>query len=233
MIMQFIPMSDTHFHEDSVKNTDMDTEFIRLDILFPDVRKIISGDITHNGYALEYAYAANRIKETDIVCPGNHDECTKGSWYNFLARWRFEKTFHITKWPHITTFESEKIIIITLDSVCHTINPLDFACGKIGYWQLKRLDNILTKYQGWFILVAFHHHPWYHYNPTMKLIDADQLLAVCKNRVDVFSFGHKHEKRLYQNKDGIRFAFALGKASEPLSKWLFTISGKDILYKEI
>jgi hypothetical protein len=46
-------------------------------------------------------------------------------------------------------------------------------------------------------ILFFHHHPWLHTDPLMKLIDSEELMRIVRGKVDLILFGHKHLERRY------------------------------------
>ena len=230
-MIRIVHTSDPHYTGDRIQNTIIDAAFDRIHQMYPDAFVSITGDITDNGKQIEYQQATSKLSifgDKLIVCPGNHDECIWGNFYNWRAKKRFEESFHNNSWPKVTLIEN--IAIITLDSVAHTISPMDFACGRIGYFQRQRLNMLLDLYKGYTIIIFVHHHPFYH-NKFMKLLDADEFIKICMNRVNVLGFGHNHICRKYENIFGIDYALAAGKTTDANGKWLIT-SNDDLIHVE-
>jgi len=63
-------------------------------------------------------------------------------------------------------------------------------------------------------ILFFHHHPFMHSDPFMRLKDADDLMRVIYSRVDMLMFGHKHESGCWKNAGGIPHVIAAGSAAE-------------------
>ena len=235
MPQQFVHGSDFHYRADPANNVEINSVVARWCWSYPNAIRTYTGDVTSNGTSAEYELAVPRLTTTApaglIVCPGNHDEEWAGNFYNPFARRRFEKAFNVNSWPQLV-IPCAGVVIIALDSVCHTLSPLDFACGKIGSSQRQALDGLLTHYEAWTRVVMLHHHPWDrgfgHY-----LIDARQFLEVCRNRVDLLLFGHNHVREAYADIQGIRYALAAGKAADADSSWLVNMDGNRITYEGI
>lgn len=108
-----------------------------------------------------------------------------------------------------------------------------FAQGELGQAQLSRLNALLDKpeLQGLYKVVCLHHHPFidgYSVRPDvadrhflnkitkwygrglLRLKDADSLMQVLRDRVDLLLFGHRHyglDHRFEAQRYGIGMAF--------------------------
>jgi 3',5'-cyclic-AMP phosphodiesterase len=141
-------ISDLHvgaiaFQEDLLKKAINEINDMEVDVT------VVTGDITENGYFLEFERAGwylDNIESPLLVVPGNHD-----------ARHVGDQCFgEIMKNRYGTLNLKEKgIEVIGLDS-----SEPDLDYGKIGRAQQKWMENELQKAQkdGFYKIIALHHH---------------------------------------------------------------------------
>ena len=152
----------------------------------PDVT-IITGDITENGYYLEFKEAVpflDEIKSPILVVPGNHD-----------ARHVGEECFEELIKNRYGTLKDKKhgLKVIGLDS-----SEPDLDYGKVGRAQQNWMENELRRAdeENLYKIIALHHH----IIPVPKtgrernvLSDAGDILQSLMNgRADLVLSGHKH-----------------------------------------
>jgi len=213
---------------------------------FPEALWLITGDITDNGFDVEYskARAALAVLDFYLCVPGNHDYGRMGNFYNSAAADRFDDTltehWKGQKFKHnkpaikLTDNGSEKVCIIGLNSNLKTILPFDFACGRIGLKQRLWLWWYLHKYRDYVKIIILHHHPFMHTNPFMWLQDSEKFMKLIASKVDVLLFGHRHRfesKERQAARYRIKHILASGSPKEkyPNNKfWLLRIEGKDV-----
>jgi len=205
---------------------------------------IATGDVTDNGTREEYE-AATRVLAPLVVtglhlCPGNHDHGYLGNlWTPSCERrwWEFASLMGNAWYTELEEKRGGEVVsrvhLFCLDSCLPTTHPLDFACGEVGQRQLQALDMMLTTIEvarrsvpGHDIdkvIVALHHHPFIHTDPTMKLMDDEAFFRVLAGRVDLVLFGHKHAQRVYYHRHGVRMWLAAAKY--PKGQWAITIHG--------
>lgn len=242
MTQRFLHLSDPHYH--AIANND--ALFIRNSYIrehYPEHKIVMPGDITDDGTKEQYAIAKDNLypfKDRIYLCPGNHDYSIMGEFYQKEAAERFEefakefgKDGFINKIPVV--YAPENVLIIFLNSNTETESPFDFACGRIGPTQLELLKNILDdpQYKDFVKMLFDHHHPWMHSDPTMKLLDADDLLRIIYGKVDLFGFGHRHVHQRWEGKAGMRYALAAGAMFQEMTADEITIEGKEISIKEV
>jgi 3',5'-cyclic AMP phosphodiesterase CpdA len=96
------------------------------------------------------------------------------------------------------------------DKLNEFAGSFEFASGKVGERQrqwltdklkLKELSDLKK-------VVYLHHHPFIHLNRTMVLRDAKEFMDVCRGKVDVLLFGHKHVANVWRD----------GKSGDPTKK---------------
>ena len=152
----------------------------------PDV-VIITGDITENGYHMEFEKAAeylDNIKPPMLVIPGNHD-----------ARHVGDQVFNevIKKRCGTLYLKNRGLKIIGLDS-----SEPDLDYGKVGRAQQNFMEKELQKAQkdGLYKIIALHHH----IIPVPKtgrernvLSDAGDILqSIIDGGANLVLSGHKH-----------------------------------------
>jgi 3',5'-cyclic AMP phosphodiesterase CpdA len=223
--MKFIHISDLHFGGDESDNEAATSRLHFIYENYPEHKLIVTGDIADDGDKEQFDRAYNALapfRGRIYIAPGNHDFGEKGNIYSKERAKRFDNmlsnplqqggTFAGDNTPVVNFLidESDKVMVIALDTNLETVDPFDFARGEVGKRQLSFLKTILpdpalkdrTK------ILVFHHHPLYHGNPTTILIDADELMKTITNLVDVVCFGHQHALGLWQNLNGIKYLLA-------------------------
>jgi 3',5'-cyclic AMP phosphodiesterase CpdA len=122
-----------------------------------------------------------------------------------------------------------------------SLDPTVFGTGLVGPDQLASISRYffganllpnLGQSLGICQIAFFHHHPWTHSDPAMKLRDADQLLARLRNKIDLILFGHRHREKRYLPAEvpggGLRFgAIASGSSREEKVAWEIDIVSAD------
>jgi Icc protein len=185
--MPFIAhVSDLHvgslnFHEELLINA-----IDELNGMDPDVT-IITGDITENGYYLEFQKALlylDEIKSPILVVPGNHD-----------ARHVGDECFEELIKNRYGTLKDKKhgLKVIGLDS-----SEPDLDRGRVGRSQQNWMEMELVKAdeENLYKIIALHHH----IIPVPKtgrernvLSDAGDILqSLMTGRADLVLSGHKH-----------------------------------------
>jgi 3',5'-cyclic-AMP phosphodiesterase len=179
-------LSDLHVGAFNFREEVLLESINKINGLKPDL-VIVTGDITNNGYYLEYLKAAEYlelVKSPMMVVPGNHD-----------ARHVGNETFEEVLKQRRGTLsnETEDLMVIGLDS-----SEPDLDYGKIGrsqqLWMEKKLEKAYSNNQ--YKVIALHHH----IIPVPKtgrernvLADAgDVLFSLIKGKADLVISGHKH-----------------------------------------
>ncbi len=239
--MKLLHLSDFHYHKDDSNNTAIYERVERLRG-YPDHWKIITGDITDDGRQDQYdkAYRSLSLLNRVIVVPGNHDYGAFGSIYDesdarlfdVFANCFNQRPF-FDKVPGVIRIEN--MLFILLNSCLKTEDIFEFASGEIGREQLQRLTTILDEPENkdFVKVVALHHHPFIHSDPTMRLLDADRLARAVYKKVDLLLFGHKHEKGKWKDKVGCRHILAADALFESKSVWEIDIEGNEISIRAI
>ncbi|MGC9516353.1 MAG: metallophosphoesterase family protein [Methanomicrobiales archaeon] len=152
----------------------------------PDV-VILTGDVTENGYHMEFQRAEEFLKMIEsplLVVPGNHDARHVGN----------ESFKEIIQEQYGTlNLKNSDMKVIGLDS-----SEPDLNYGKIGRSQQHRMENELKKAvkKNLYKVIALHHH----IIPVPKtgrernvLTDAGDILqSVIGGKADLVLSGHKH-----------------------------------------
>ena len=185
--MPFIAqISDLHVGSFNFKEELLVNAIDELNNIHPDVT-IITGDITENGYYLEFQEVIrylDQIKSPIMVVPGNHD-----------ARHVGDECFEEIIKKRYGTLKDKKhgLKVIGLDS-----SEPDLDYGRVGRSQQNFMEKELKKAdeENLYKIIALHHH----IIPVPKtgrernvLSDAgDILLSLMKGRADLVLSGHKH-----------------------------------------
>lgn len=193
------------------------------------------------------------------LCPGNHDYALWGNLYFAEFRQAFDSilatpllqasgglplgTGTTSKRPVLYSVinGSTKVCLLGIDTAADPYvagSGAGVATGAVGGAQLTALQQFflpgtvvpgLGNALGFMTLAFFHHHPWLHTEPALKLLDADKLMTVLHGNVDLILFGHKHLARHYTPAQvpngGIRHgALASGSSRSETSAFEITIS---------
>lgn len=153
---------------------------------------ILTGDITNNGYYLEFEQAKKYLDMFEpplFAVPGNHDSRNIG--YETFEELIGERTWKLTK--------PDDFVLIGLDSTSPDVNH-----GNIGREQELWLESQLQEanQDGLIAIVALHHHVI----PIPKtgrernvLSDAGDILeTLITNGTDMVICGHKHVPNLWE-----------------------------------
>jgi len=247
--LKLIHISDAHWHSDN-KNNSRQIELVHALEPYLETHYILnSGDVTDDGAEAQYLRAAKwmgpwKQKSHWVFIPGNHSYGYKGNWYSNECARRFDEMLSVPfnngyffdKTPMLTPiYEGNNChLIIALNSNLKTDTPFDFACGEIGQKQLDQLSDILWE-RGEYttITLMLHHHPWLHWDPFMRLKDANKLLNRIKGKIDILLFGHRHVAGEWYGRWNIPLTLAA--PSTPAAGWFneITIQGKAISVRKI
>jgi 3',5'-cyclic-AMP phosphodiesterase len=185
--MPFIAqISDLHIGSLNFKEELLVNAIDELNSLDPDVT-IITGDITENGYYLEFQKAVpylDEIKSPILVVPGNHDARHVGDeCFEELIKNRYD----------ILKDKKHGLKVIGLDS-----SEPDLDYGRVGRSQQNWMEKELIKAdeENLYKIIALHHH----IIPVPKtgrernvLSDAGDILqSLMSGRADLVLSGHKH-----------------------------------------
>jgi 3',5'-cyclic AMP phosphodiesterase CpdA len=223
--MKFIHISDLHYHQNPDDNSPTDALLGILGTDFPDHHLIVTGDITDDGHLLQYENALTALKPfigRISIAPGNHDFGATGLFYSEERARRFDEmlsiplqqggTFSGDTTPVITVVgaESNRVMLIALDTNLETPHPFDFSCGEVGEGQLRYLSTVLSNPQNARMckIVFFHHHPFIHNDPSLELKDGRTLMRMLYGRVDAILFGHKHVMGKWEKVNGTQVVLA-------------------------
>jgi 3',5'-cyclic-AMP phosphodiesterase len=185
--MPFIAqISDLHIGSINFKEELLENAIDDLNNIHPDVT-IVTGDVTENGYYLEFMEALpylDKIKSPILVVPGNHD-----------ARHIGDECFEELIKNRYGTLKDKKhgLKVIGLDS-----SEPDLDSGRVGRTQENWMADELRKAdeENLYKIIALHHH----IIPVPKtgrernvLSDAGDILQTLMNgRADLVLSGHKH-----------------------------------------
>ena len=194
--MPFIAhISDLHVGSTKLPGDLLINAIDELNSMDPDVT-IITGDITENGYYLEYKKAVpflDEIKSPILVVPGNHD-----------ARHVGDECFEELIKNRYGTLKDKKhgLKVIGLDS-----SEPDLDYGRVGRSQQTWMENELriADEENLYKIIALHHH----IIPVPKtgrernvLSDAGDILQSLMNgRADLVLSGHKHMPHVWMMED--------------------------------
>ncbi|MCA9661051.1 MAG: metallophosphoesterase [Myxococcales bacterium] len=192
---------------------------------------ILSGDVTNNGSEAEFEAALELLAPLRdagfpiVACPGNHDVGPLGNSFAASSRVYFQQ--YVV--GELMGVAAAKTASDVMDDLYPLVTPVDgglligldsahqedfLAAGRIGEAQLAKLrERLSERAPGTTTLVYVHHHPFL-WGPQMAMIDADRLMEVLRDQVDVLCFGHKHSWGRWTDRDGIRLILASGKATK-------------------
>jgi 3',5'-cyclic AMP phosphodiesterase CpdA len=213
--MKILHISDLHIRSFIKENVPIFRLLAVIEERYPEHLVILTGDIVDDGIKEQYLMAEAFLRPLHkrlMIVPGNHDEALAGNLYSPDLKKNYEDFDRIlSPVPSCTTMNGLRFM--RLNSVLEINSPLDFdfACGKIGEEQMQALDQFLSAGQR--NVVFLHHHPFEHVS-TMKLLDAEELLAVCEDRTDILMFGHEHKSGVWLNQYGIRIISASGRTPD-------------------
>ena len=191
-------ISDLHIQETG--NEALKTALAGLvNMVSKDSVVIITGDVTDNGAAKEYAAAKKLLTPLRMACallavPGNHDYGKLGNFYEEAAEKRWVRFCQDLSIPR-AGYQQGNTMFSLLDSCLKSDTPLDFAQGRVGSKQMARLVELRKEAAGAGkdLIVALHHNPinekW-----VERLQDGDELLRETYGRVKAVLFGHTHGK---------------------------------------
>jgi 3',5'-cyclic AMP phosphodiesterase CpdA len=185
--MAFIAhISDLHVGALAFKHDLLNKAIQEINDMCPDVT-IVTGDITENGYYMEFEKAAQYLDEFEsplLVIPGNHD-----------ARHVGEQGFGelIEKRCGALNLKSKGLVVIGLDS-----SEPDLDYGKVGRAQQEFMEKELkhASKDKLYKIIALHHH----IIPVPKtgrernvLSDAGDILqSIIDGEANLVLSGHKH-----------------------------------------
>lgn len=163
----------------------------------PDIT-IITGDITENGYFMEFEKAADYLDKLDtpmLVIPGNHD-----------ARHVGDKCFsELIKTRYGTLkLKEKKLEVIGLDS-----SEPDLDYGKIGRSQQEFMEKELAKAQKHerYTIIALHHHiipvPQTGRERNVLIDAGDILQSILNGGANLVVSGHKHMPHVWIMEDTV------------------------------
>jgi 3',5'-cyclic AMP phosphodiesterase CpdA len=248
--MQFIHVSDLHFHSSQKDNKEANDLFKYIKANYPKHNVIVTGDITDDGMETQYenAYKAMApFKNQIFICPGNHDFGAVGMFYTSEKAKRFDDmmarplgqsgTFYAHNQPvvHVLKKGDTEVMLIALDTNLETELPFDFSCGEVGKTQLNAIKSLLSSpaAQGKVKILFMHHHPFMRNDPFMELKDARELMSSIYLRIDVLLFGHRHKWESWTNKGGIRHILASDNSPGKSFAREVTVKKSDIAINDI
>lgn len=246
-LFRLFHISDLHIHKNPADNSAVEKSIKLIAEKYQNHKIIITGDITDDGSALQMEEAKRILKpiaDRIYLCAGNHDYGYLGLCYQEVALNRFLSMtrdlgvcLYACKGIAFKIDVDANLMLISADSNRQSDKYFglnDFACGEFGASQLACLSNLLAmpQYRGYNKILFFHHHPIYHTDPTMRLLDADKLIDVIRQKVEVILFGHKHEMASWKYEiSGVR-AFAAPALCESPLAWEITTDGHKIAINE-
>lgn len=211
-MLNLIHISDLHFHKAGDPGNLIITDRLgKIKEEYPDHYIIISGDITDDGKVDQYENAQYWLKyffdeEKLFIIPGNHDYGMMGLAYSQECSKRFDKYFggkhSFNPKKRAAVRYIENVMLIGLNTCNETVNIFDFACGSVGDEQLQHLSRIVNnpENKAFKKVLVFHHHLFVHTDPFVRLTDADRLVDIIRNKIDVVCFGHQHESASWKFK---------------------------------
>lgn len=194
-------ISDLHLGSLTFKEDLLKKAINEINMMGPEVT-IVTGDITENGYYMEFEEAARYLDEIDsplVVVPGNHD-----------ARHVGDECFGVVIKNRFGALDLEDcgIKIIGMDS-----SEPDLDYGKVGRAQQNWMVMELLKAQekNFFKIIALHHHmipvPRTGRERNVLSDAGDILKSVIDGNANLVLSGHKHMPHVWMM-GGTAFATA-------------------------
>jgi 3',5'-cyclic AMP phosphodiesterase CpdA len=205
-VNRIIHFSDTHWRSCAADNhhANQAAEAV-VQMLRPGDAVVLTGDVTDDGKVEQYAHALAALRPIAdlatafMVVPGNHDFGPLGNFYERAAAKRFTAFARELHADNATLTrgacpDAPGLGFIAVDSCIRSLSPFDFARGRVGVWQRRKLGKRLDllRARQFSSVVVLHHHPFYR-NWTMRLEDAAKFLNVVDGKADLVLFGHTHE----------------------------------------
>jgi putative phosphoesterase len=179
-------ISSTAFDEEVFMNAVAEINELQPDMI------VLTGDLTENGYYVEYEQAVKYLKMFDaplFAVPGNHDARNLG--YQTFEELIGEKSWKLTMDGNFT--------VIGIDS-----SSPDEAKGHVGtpqhMWLEHQLDECVINEN--FSIVALHHHvvpiPQTGRERNVLSDAGDILKTLTTHEVDLILSGHKHVPNIWK-----------------------------------
>lgn len=200
---RIIHLSDLHCRSKQADNVkSMAACRVALSMLQPGDAVVVTGDVTDDGNAEQYAAAYRALQPIaqaadGFMCvPGNHSYGRLGNFYDRAAakRWvAFAKALGSDAGLRVFGDQHSRAGLFAVDSCKRTYTPFDFSRGNVGPWQRWRLRQLLDRWNDSLSpVVVLHHHPLCS-EFAMRLEDASKFMGVVLGRSDLVLFGHTHE----------------------------------------
>lgn len=201
--MKLVHISDLH-----VKAIPRDNENVRAKLagvrtmLGPGDSVVLTGDVTDDGLERQYENALELLRQFKgriIMCPGNHDFGLMGSFYREDSAKHWAKLCEklevrpVTN-LHIAGFQTGRTL--ALNTCVRKGSPVDFAQGKVGFFQLRQLKKFLEQCHRERLtsVVLLHHNPYYS-EWYCRLQDAKKFFDTILGKADYVLVGHEHKAR--------------------------------------
>lgn len=249
-MIKFLHLSDRHWLSGDRYNGENHRLLDYFNAYYPDHIIMETGDMSDDGDEAQLGNVSKAMEHRRgrwYFVPGNHDFGWQGNFYDEERARRFDEMLSVpfqdfafagANEPMLRMIEggNEKAAVIGLDSNIETPHPFDFAQGQIGQgqlwwlmgWLAKKPDDPCCK-----IIVMLHHHPFHHSDPTMRLLDSREFLAIIYGKVDIMLFGHRHVAGMWRNINGIPLVMAAPASSRNDYVQEITIDGPHIWTRAI
>lgn len=248
--MEFLHLSDLHFHRSSSKNKKINSTLKKIKDKYPEHYLILTGDVADDGNERQFKNAQTALmpfKGRLFICPGNHDFGAVGLSYNRDRANDFDEYLSIPLKQNgrfagdndpvvnVVTDKESKTMLIALDTNLETPHCFDIACGEIGKRQLKALRSIITGpgSNEYVKILFFHHHPFMHNDPTMRLKDSKALAQTIFGQVDVVMFGHRHVSGLWEGVYGASYVLSADNTPGKKSVREVTVKGRTVSVQDV
>lgn len=203
MSMKLYQISDLHIHMN-----DKDNKVIKERLAWLSTKAtatdtiVVTGDITDDGVNEQYSHALKYLKDLRqatksslILIPGNHDYGILGNIYvpsSKKAFWKMVKELGDNNQSALSPFK-----ILPIDTCLASSNPLDFAQGKLGWYNAIKIKSfaLLCKKMHKLSIIACHHTPFDN-NYFLRLQDRERFMTVVSGNVNGVLVGHEHKYRL-------------------------------------
>ena len=163
---------------------------------------VVTGDVTDDGTETQYRHALEMLMPFQgriALCPGNHDFGALGNIYSKECVRRWSNLCAKLGAETLTRVGINGILtgqILSVDSCLRTGSIVDFAQGKVGWWQRRTIRSFGKQMRDarYTSIVILHHNPLYQ-SWFCRLQDAKQFFESTLGVVDYVFMGHEHTYR--------------------------------------
>lgn len=252
----FIHLSDLHINSNDLSDENVALKKVVSCIIDKYSSEkpaiLITGDLVDDGLESQYMNARNILKPlvnegfTILPAPGNHDYGLKGNVYTEAAQNRFQQFImrdllnipaadtseNIMEDIYPFVYEDDEAVYYGIDTVVAAEDDfMHLAAGEVGQIQLEKFQNLLAAASGEKTKIAYmHHHPFSRLI-GFRMKDAQKVMEVMAEKIDILCFGHKHVPEIWLDRDEIKWIIAADKTTRLQRTMTFDFIHIEILDK--